>query len=493
MHASPTSRLSLGARFSRSAAGASLGGLITLALLMPGGATAAQKPTTQRPAGHRPAATQAPAPTPPTPVLPACPVTPPATTPAPAPTTLAAPCTPAKPKKPKRAKPSPYLIPPPGPVKPVPKDFAGILIADLPGDTGTYSDQNLATLSASGVHLIRQDFNWSTVETSSGVYDFSTLDHMVLSSAQHDISILPILFGPPGFRAGGPAADPRLVAFLPASNDDMGTFAGVLVARYGPKGTIWHDNPTVKPHPITAWQVWNEPDVPIFWPPPPPAPPDPNAYAAMLLSVGQGIRKVDPRAQIIPAGLAARTHYNWLPYLQALLRSPAAPLISAVAVHPYSSDINGMFSKLKDARTLMNQMHFNKVPIWVTEFGWSTDGPVSPQTVGIAGQSNLVSQAVARMAQLRKPLNLKGFFYFRFQDPNIAALALTENFWGYHTGLVDTNGVPKPSYSSFLAAVAKSETPAKPARKKKARRKTSGKKRATKQPTAKTPAAPVKH
>ena len=47
-------------------------------------------------------------------------------------------------------------------------------------------------------------------------------------------------------------------------------FLTLVVNRYGPGGTYWSGptsrHPGAKPKPITAWQIWNEPTLPKFFP-----------------------------------------------------------------------------------------------------------------------------------------------------------------------------------------------------------------------------------
>src|SRR5258707_816180 len=69
--------------------------------------------------------------------------------------------------------------------------------------------------------------------------------------------------------------------------------------RYGPSGSFWAQNPQLPRHPITAWQIWNEPNLPVYWRPRPSA----AAYVQMLRLASQRIKAVDPSAEIVTAGL----------------------------------------------------------------------------------------------------------------------------------------------------------------------------------------------
>jgi hypothetical protein len=52
-------------------------------------------------------------------------------------------------------------------------------------------------------------------------------------------------------------------------------FLETLVRRYGPGGDFWTDKPYYEP--ITAWQIWNEPNLKAYW-----KRPNPKEYAKLL-------------------------------------------------------------------------------------------------------------------------------------------------------------------------------------------------------------------
>ncbi len=54
--------------------------------------------------------------------------------------------------------------------------------------------------------------------------------------------------------------------------------------------------------PVTSWQIWNEPNFPVYWG----GKPNATAYARMVIAAAAGIRAVDPNAYIVSAGLPIR-------------------------------------------------------------------------------------------------------------------------------------------------------------------------------------------
>jgi hypothetical protein len=175
-----------------------------------------------------------------------------------------------------------------------PAGFIGVYSEDLAAaDAGATA----ATQHEAGVRTIRLPFMWSAIEVAPGVYDFSHYDAVVRAAAAVGMTVLPTLLDAPSFRSARPPGTTRI--FPPTVPADLGVFGAVLVHRYGEGGTFWQQHPELAPAPIRAWQVWNEPNLPFFWP----DGPDPAGYAALLKAAAAGIRAADPGAEIVAAGL----------------------------------------------------------------------------------------------------------------------------------------------------------------------------------------------
>ncbi len=65
---------------------------------------------------------------------------------------------------------------------------------------------------------------------------------------------------PAGTASGSPAGRWRSRGTTPP----YAAFCQPSSRRYGPGGTFWQ--PHAPAEPITGWQIWNEPNVPVFWP-----------------------------------------------------------------------------------------------------------------------------------------------------------------------------------------------------------------------------------
>ena len=83
--------------------------------------------------------------------------------------------------------------------------------------------------------------------------------------------------------------------------------------------------------PIREWQIWNEPNQPVFnWSDQPFA----ADYVALLRDAGAAIKAVDPGAKIVLAGLVGT---SWTA-LQTVYQAGGKSLFDVVAIHPFTLD-----------------------------------------------------------------------------------------------------------------------------------------------------------
>ncbi|MGG7380561.1 hypothetical protein ACQ7B2_18045, partial [Escherichia coli] len=83
----------------------------------------------------------------------------------------------------------------------------------------------LAQQARAGAGVLRQGFDWASIERTPGHYDFTTYDNWVAAAARHGFRILPILGAPPSFRAHSTAAS----VGPPTSNASFASYAVAVV------------------------------------------------------------------------------------------------------------------------------------------------------------------------------------------------------------------------------------------------------------------------
>jgi polysaccharide biosynthesis protein PslG len=332
----------------------------------------------------------------------------------------------------------------------LPPGFIGITSEDAFADVGAYRSQTLGAQRALGVQLIRQTFDWSRIEPSPGTYDLATHDDYVSSLATHGMRVLPILFNPPHFRLGRTSGR---ASCAPHSFDTFAAFAQALVRRYGPNGSLWAERPWLPKVPISSWQIWNEPNLGIYWCNRSSA----RQYVRMLRAVGGAIKKVDPKAEIVTAGLPPSKLSSAVPierYIRQMYRAGAKKAFDTMAINSYAKNRAELRTLLRTIRRIMNRNRDKRAPIWITELGWGDVGPAHRFIVGAEGQAKRISSSFSEILRQRERMRLRGVVYFTWRDA-APYPPLYRDLWGLHTCLLDASANPKPAYYAFRDAVAR--------------------------------------
>jgi hypothetical protein len=234
----------------------------------------------------------------------------------------------------------------------------------------------LDMLRADGLDVVRFDVSWKNSEPQPGQYAYlDKLDAILDGATARDIRVVITVAETPDWANGG-----RGTWVPPDDPSDYARFVAMLAARYAGK--------------VIGWEVWNEPDLGLFWQPKP----DPLAYTRLLIRAAAAIRAADPGATVVGDGVT----FGNTTFLDTMYDAGAHGSFDVLAVHPYTltrspddtRDRYHSFTRiLDDVRATMTSRGDRTVPVWITEFGWAV--------VGV----NAVSTQ-ARVAYLRRTVDL---------------------------------------------------------------------------------------
>ena len=333
----------------------------------------------------------------------------------------------------------------------VPADFSGVYDESVFIDDWRIRQAQLDAVAKAGVKLLVEPFDWVAFEKSPGKYDFTRYDEFMKEVADRGMQVLPVIYNPPSFRSSAPATNPERGMYPPRDFHQYAEFVQTLVRRYGPHGTLWAqrtaeegplglfppESPPMKA-PITAWQVWNEPDVPAFWP----TGPNPAAYTELLRVTAAAIRRIEPSAEVVAAGLSTDALVQGK-FLNAMYAAGAAPYFDTLSIHPYAPDVHSLMLETWAARHQMDAHGDNMKNLWITEFGWATGGTPDPiYSADEACQSALIGATLGQLQAQRESLRLRGMAYFMWNDRSLNPNE--PDSWAFHTGLVRQNGSSSP-------------------------------------------------
>src|SRR5205807_1750114 len=182
----------------------------------------------------------------------------------------------------------------------------------------------------------------------------------------------------------------------------------LLVRRYGPKGKFWSENPKIPYRPIRQWQIWNEPDIRLFWR----VQPWDKLYVQMSKAARKAIKHVDPGAEIVMGGLS---RYSWS-VLASLYKIGGVGVWDAIAVHPFTRHVKDVVGILRKVRKTMKQYGEGGKPLLATELSWpSAKGKTTiGQDIAVTKQQQAknLTAVFKLLAKNRKSLHLQAAYWF---------------------------------------------------------------------------------
>jgi Glycosyl hydrolase catalytic core len=332
------------------------------------------------------------------------------------------------------------------PHRQVPQGFFGVM-ADGPLTEGLVpAAPEFARMASSGVETARVVFDWSHAQPAPGdPYDFSESDAFVAGAAARRIRVLPAVLHAPAWAVDGPAeygSPPRELSAYAA-------YMTALVQRYRPGGTFWAEHPLLPRMPISAWQVWNEPNVPFYWSKRPFA----RGYVALLKAARAAIRATDPRATVLLAGLTNGAESPSWEALRMILKAGGRGQFDAVALHPYTSKVKNILRTVRYARAEMRRRGGIK-PVWLTEISWSSSGGRTTDRFATwdtseRGQARMARAALTTLARERRALGIRQVTWYTWLSPQVS-----RSKWFDYAGLSrmkDGRVVRKPALKAFAS------------------------------------------
>lgn len=160
-------------------------------------------------------------------------------------------------------------------------------------------------IADAGFRWVRMDLKWDATERERGRYDFSAYDRLMKAIEPFGMRALFILdYGNPLYVEGAPRTE--------AARNAFAKWAVAAARHFANRGVIW--------------EVYNEPNNPMFW-----HPPDANEYAPLAVTVGRAFHESVPNEKLMGPAVGEMD----FSFLDSCFKAGALDSWFAVSVHPY--------------------------------------------------------------------------------------------------------------------------------------------------------------
>jgi hypothetical protein len=296
------------------------------------------------------------------------------------------------------------LVPATAQARAVPKGFFGVM-ADgvlMTRDDASFA-REFALMQASGVETVRPVVYWADMQPERGGPLITTsLDRLIGEAAKNDIGVEPVVLRAPSWAR----VDAGNVSSPPKDPADYAAFLTALIARYGPNGTFWTENPQVPKRPQRVWQVWNEPNLDRYWSSPRPFA---KPFVALLKTAHDAIKAADPGATVVAPGFGNR---SWEAMEQAYKAGMNHSMYDVAATHPFSYRVSNVLKIVRLVRGVMAKHGDAKVPLSISEITWaSSKGTAATDISDFAttpsGQAKKLTQAYKALMAKRRAWHIQ--------------------------------------------------------------------------------------
>ena len=314
--------------------------------------------------------------------------------------------------------------------------------------------KDTARMQKGKVKNLRISISWESIQPKSpNEFSWGGLDATVEAAAREGVRVMPTLYATPPWIS-------KRSTNLPVKNkkqlDHWRSFVAAAANRYGRNGEFWNEQARAGSNlprlAIIRWQLWNEPNFHYFA-----TKVNPNQYARLVDAGSAAIRKKDPKAEIVLAGLfgkpkgpPSKARYATT-YLKQFSRKVKKSSFNSNAIHPYATDTAKLKQIMKGFRRAAVQSGLKKKKIYVTEIGWGSGKKTNAFLTGSqSAQAKQLGSAFDYLIRDRRKLNLNGVYWYAWKDTDPKGQNCS---FCYTIGLFKWNRnklKPKPAWKKFV-------------------------------------------
>ncbi len=218
---------------------------------------------------------------------------------------------------------------------------------------------------------------WPEIQPNKNQWDFTLIDKAVKLAEEKNVDIVINIGLSPRWAAARPnnksGYGEELTASEPGNIEDWKIYVRALAERY--KGKIKY------------WEIWNEPDLTLFYTG------TPKKMVELVKEAYLILKEVDPENKIISPSVTG--YVALLPWLKSFLDQGGKDYIDIIGTHFYvwfkTDTPEKVISTINTIREYANANGLNDIPIWNTECGIRKENVTDPElAIGYIARLSLV-------------------------------------------------------------------------------------------------------
>ncbi|MCF8240334.1 MAG: hypothetical protein K9J16_03035 [Melioribacteraceae bacterium] len=294
-------------------------------------------------------------------------------------------------------------------------------------------------LQRSGIKYLRISFGWDAIENEKDKYDWLFWDDFVKTGVEeYGITMVPYICYTPAWNSPEPVDSAYYWNNPPIDMEEFGEFMFDLVTRY-------------KDY-IKTWEIWNEPDISIYW-----RTQDVAQFAEFHKIGAKAVRKADPEAKIVLGGIAYRPEW-----IESLFKDHGvSEYTDIVNCHNYfetwhHNPVEEIADYINDVYNVVNE-YGNGQPIWMAEVGYSTFKQGSMVSTSYTAYYNYEHtpeyQAVdlaKRVALVRSTGKIDAMAWYEIKDLPPSDEVIGDIYNNKHLGIAYADHSPKPANKALM-------------------------------------------
>jgi hypothetical protein len=328
---------------------------------------------------------------------------------------------------------------------------SALTIGLITGDDSWNEEGGWDAIQSSGAKIVRVPFGEADYYNTTKLGEIET---MFRRAAERNITILPFLYGR---RKEGHEKQFLTQKEWGEENNSWETFVYGVVQKFGYNGGFWTKYPSVPYEPVTAWEVWNEPNLKENNPG---TVVQPEEYAKFLkrtstaIQVAQELRTPGSGTQVLFGGLYSEgPSVGGMSVGEFLKRahsvSETGLAFNGLSLHPYpfQGGLFGVEQYVNDARNQLNANLWSAKSLWITELGWNVSpwGDELRPYVDESQQRTYLEASFNWIKSVAAAKNIPALFWYMYRDNPV------DGKWDHHTGLLRADGTFRPAWEAFLA------------------------------------------